>query len=159
MHPIFRFFVNDGENEDVLKRLREMYWYAEGYRAKRTAAVLANHPSAPGDGAERQPLVLQQFSGKGRCLFFGFGESWRWAWREDQGLYNSFWIKTMRYLSRNRLGRIDLRLEPQVSDRLSTDRQAGISLAATVAAIRSRSRSGFPMTWRRRRPMRGWRCA
>ncbi len=116
-HPIFRFSPDKRENEEVLRRLREMYWYAEGYRAKRTAEVLANHPSAMVEGNERQPLVLQQFSGLGRCLFFGFNETWRWGFREDQALYNQFWIKTIRYLSRSRLGRIDLRLEPQSTNR------------------------------------------
>src|SRR5262249_32752096 len=105
--------------------LRELYWYAEGYRAKKTAEVLAVHPSpelkrsARGepDRGDREaskvdyhPLVVHQFVGSGRCMFFGFDETWRWGYREDQGRFNQFWVQTVRYLSRSRLGRVQLRL-------------------------------------------------
>ena len=36
-------------------------------------------------------------------MFFGFDESWRWRLREHESKYNTFWIQTMRYLSRGRL--------------------------------------------------------
>ncbi len=43
-HPIFRPFTDEKEKEEVWKKMRELYWYAEGYRAKRAAEVLAMHP-------------------------------------------------------------------------------------------------------------------
>jgi hypothetical protein len=46
-------------------------------------------------------------------LFFGFSESWRWRWREDELRFNQFWMQTVRYLARSRLGRVDLRLDRQ----------------------------------------------
>jgi hypothetical protein len=130
-HPIFRFTPNEKENEEIWSRLREMYWWAEGYAPKRAAEVLAVHPTlkradrkkadrdkadaglADPAGLDRHPLVLQQFVGSGRSMFFGFNETWRWGFREDQGRYNQFWIQTVRYLSRNRLGKVDLRLDRQ----------------------------------------------
>src|SRR5262249_1010899 len=60
-----------------------------------------------------QPLAVQQFVGAGRSLFFGFNETWRWGFREDQLRFNQFWIQTVRYLARSRLGRVDLRLDRQ----------------------------------------------
>ena len=80
MHPLFSF--NEKDPEPVWKKLRELYWYAEGYQPKRAAEVLAVHPtvkSLPGGGSRegKHPLVVQQFVGAGRTLFFGFHETWR----------------------------------------------------------------------------------
>jgi uncharacterized membrane protein len=112
MHPIFSF--NEKDNEAVWAKLREMYWYAEGYVPKRAAEVLVVHPTAKGQGKEaKHPLVVQQFVGAGRALIYGFHETWRWRWREDEGRYNQFWIQTVRYLARSRQGRVELRLDRQ----------------------------------------------
>jgi hypothetical protein len=115
LHPIFRFSHEDKANEDIWGRLKEFYWYADGYTPKRAAEVLATHPAARAAGKRpgKHPLVVQQFSGAGRCMFFGFNESWRWNWREDQGHFNHFWIQTIRYLARSKIGRIELRLDRQ----------------------------------------------
>jgi hypothetical protein len=111
---------DDRENEAVWNRLQEMYWSASGYQVKRAAEVLAVLPKkgAGGEnkgGLEGQPLVVQQFAGAGRSMFFGFCETWRWNFREEQAHYNRFWIETVRYLARTRLGRVELRLDRQTS--------------------------------------------
>jgi hypothetical protein len=124
MHPIFLFSPDEKENEEIFGRLREMYWSAEGYEPKRAAEVLAVHPRVraggkgeraekEGAGLDRHPLVVQQFVGAGRSLFFGFHETWRWGFREDQLRFNQFWIQAVRYLARSRLGRVELRLDRQ----------------------------------------------
>ncbi len=122
-HQIFQFSPGaEQENEAIWNRLREMYWHASGYRIKRAAEVLATLPKkAGGDkgagGVDGQPLMVQQFAGAGRSMFLGFCETWRWNWREDQVYFNRFWIETVRYLARTRLGRIELRLDRQTSYR------------------------------------------
>jgi hypothetical protein len=120
LHPIFRFNPDEKANEDVWRHLREMYWWAEGYRVKPAAEVLAVHPKVKARADERGsrpedglPLVCQQFVGSGRCMFFGFGETWRWRYREDELHFNQFWIQTVRYLARSRLGRVELHLDRQ----------------------------------------------
>jgi Aerotolerance regulator N-terminal/von Willebrand factor type A domain len=129
MHPIFRFSPDEHENDEIWNKLREMYWFSDGYVPKRAAEILAVHPTKkvrseksavkPGDAADeaavfdKHPLVLQQFVGAGRTMFFGFNETWRWGFREDHLHFNQFWIQTVRYLARSRLGRIDLRLDRQ----------------------------------------------
>lgn len=125
LHPIFRFSPDEKENDQIWLKLQPMYWWSEGVQPKRAAEILAVHPrpgasagsAPPGDGttasADRPPLVVQQFVGAGRSLFFGFNETWRWGYREDQLRFNQFWIQTVRYLSRSRLGRIELRLDRQ----------------------------------------------
>jgi hypothetical protein len=123
-HPIFRFNPDEGENLNIWNRLTPMYWWSTGYRMKPLAEVLAVHPSDKAVGKQganqdgRQPLVVQQFVGTGRSMFFGFDETWRWRLREDEAKYNNFWIQTMRYLSRGRSNRTDLRLDRQTPYRL-----------------------------------------
>lgn len=127
LHPIFRFSPDEKENDQIWSKLQPMYWWADGFQPKRAAEVLAVHPHVRLPGApavvsggemgpnlaDRQPLIVQQFAGAGRSFFFGFNETWRWGYREDQLRYNQFWIQTVRYLARSRLGRIDLRLDRQ----------------------------------------------
>jgi hypothetical protein len=118
LHPIFRFSPDEKDSLDIWDRLRELYWWSEGYTPKRAAEILAVRPrggagpNADGAGLG-QPLAVQQFVGAGRCMFFGFNESWRWRFREQELHYNQFWIQTIRYLARSRLGRVDLRLDRQ----------------------------------------------
>jgi hypothetical protein len=114
MHQIFRFDTDNARNEEIWGRLREMYWYAEGYQPKRLAEVLAILPQREGESKERQALAVQQFVGAGRSMFFGFNETWRWRFREDEENFNKFWIQTVRYLAVGRLGRTDLKVDKQV---------------------------------------------
>jgi hypothetical protein len=126
-HPIFRFSSEEQENDEIWSRLKEMRWHSEGYKAKRAAEVLALYPGAKNrpdarDGVnedrprrddEDRALVVQQFMGAGRCLFFGFDETWLWQFREDLLHFNQFWIQTVRYLARSHQGRIEIRLDRQ----------------------------------------------
>jgi hypothetical protein len=137
MHPIFRFSPDEKENDDIYGRLREMYWWADGVVPKRAAEVLAVHPigrklrdddrgdpmadapdaARPAATGTGTPLVVQQFTGAGRVLYLGFDETWRWGFREDQLRFNQFWVQAVRYLSRSRVGRIELRVDRQVAYR------------------------------------------
>lgn len=126
-HPIFRFEPDEARNNQAWEHLAELYWWAGGYRAKWGAEILAVHPqaraeasaSAPGAGGPTPsagglyPLIVQQFVGAGRTMFFGIDETWRWRFREDELRYNQFWIQTVRYLSRNRQGRVRVFLDRQ----------------------------------------------
>jgi hypothetical protein len=125
LHPIFRFSPDEKENAEIWDGLKGFFWWSEGYQPKRAAEVLATHPRlrrAAGNGApapaeaaglEGHPLAVQQFIGSGRSLFFGFDETWRWRWREDELRFNQFWVQTVRYLARSRTGRVELHLDKQ----------------------------------------------
>src|SRR5262249_14472373 len=108
LHPIFRFSPDEGENAAIWQKLRPMYWWSAGYRTKPVAEVLAVHAKEKAEGKGKRPeedrhaLVVQQFVGAGRSMFFGFDETWRWRFREDELRFNQFWIQTVRYLSRSR---------------------------------------------------------
>jgi uncharacterized membrane protein len=119
-HPIFRFSPDEADNAAVWNHLTPIFWWSESYRAKPGAQVLAVHPGRRalmsdrlGADAPFHPLVVQQFVGAGRSMFFGTDESWRWRFREDEVRYNQFWIQVVRFLARARLGRVDLRLDRQ----------------------------------------------
>jgi Aerotolerance regulator N-terminal/von Willebrand factor type A domain len=123
-HALFRFVADEAQNADIWNRLVPQFWYCDEYRRKLAAEVLAVHPERPaeqGPGAaakdEQHPLVLQQFVGAGRVLFFGFDETWRWRYREGEKYFNQFWAQAVRSLARARVGRIELRLDRQTAYR------------------------------------------
>ncbi|HLN27448.1 MAG TPA: VWA domain-containing protein [Gemmataceae bacterium] len=120
-HPIFRFSPDETENTAIWNHLAEVFWYSEGYRIQPAAEVLLVHPQPPaaalashtGAGEGGHPLLVQQFVGAGRSMFLGLDETWRWRYREDELRFNQFWIQTIRYLARSRLGRVELRVDRQ----------------------------------------------
>lgn len=115
-HPIFRFDLDVKKNQEIVQKLPQMYWHAQGYTLKPLAkeGVLAVHP----DPKKKTPLVVQHFVGAGRCMFFGFDETWRWRLRKDDlnpnNPFTKFWLQTVRYLSKKRVTETTLRLSPQV---------------------------------------------
>jgi hypothetical protein len=118
-HPLFRFAADEAENARVWNELREMYWCATGYKRKQSAEVLAVHPDRPAEGmpGENHPLVVQQFVGAGRVLFFGFDETWRWRFRQGEKRFDDFWRQGVRVLARNRVSRAELRTDKQTAYR------------------------------------------
>jgi hypothetical protein len=114
-HPLFRFAAEDADSARIWSRLQPLLWYATGYKRKDAAEVLAVHPDrlAEGQSGENHPLVVQQFAGSGRVVFFGFDESWRWRFRQDEEQFNRFWRQAVRVLARNRISRAELRTDKQ----------------------------------------------
>ncbi|MBA4064780.1 MAG: hypothetical protein C0501_13915 [Isosphaera sp.] len=115
-HPLFRFSPDPEESKAVWKRLQPLYWAASGYRRKANTVVLAEHPDRPAEGAgagERHPLVVQAFAGAGLVLFFGFDDTWRWRYRNDEEYFDRFWVQAVRVLSKARSRRVELRVEPK----------------------------------------------
>jgi hypothetical protein len=119
-HSLFRFSPDEAEAAAIWNRLQPLYWYAKGYRRKANTVVLAVHPDRPAEGAaagEAHPLVVQSFAGNGPVLFFGFDDTWRWRWRNDEDHFDRFWIQTIRVLSRSRVRRIELKVSPKTDFR------------------------------------------
>jgi hypothetical protein len=129
MHPLFRFVPDEADNRSVWDGLPPLYWSAAPLKPKPAAEVLAvrgagvgaTGSAVPGSaqvgGAapnEVEPLAVQQFAGAGRVMYFGFDETWRWRMRMNEARYNQFWLQTVKYLARNRLGRVEVRTDKQV---------------------------------------------
>ena len=143
MHPIFRFGPDEGENLAIWQRLTPMYWFSSKYRPKPLAEVLAVHETEKADFKDpnsdgKHPLVVQQFAGSGRSMFFGFDETWRWRKGDDESKFNNFWIQTMRYLSRGRSTRTELKLDRQ------TPYQVGEKIKVTVRFPENMPGAGNP---------------
>jgi uncharacterized membrane protein len=120
-HPVLRFVGEDAQNIEVWQQLSPLYFAASRFSAKPTSEVLATHPqlaarnskSTNVDQGGLHPLIVQQFVGNGRVLFFGFNETSRWRFREAEIRFNQFWLQTVQYLARNKVGRVDLHLDKQ----------------------------------------------
>jgi hypothetical protein len=114
-HPLLRFNAQEGTNLAIWEKLQPFYWYASGYQKKTAAEVLAVHPTRPAEdnSASKHPLILQQFVGAGRVVFFGFDETWRWRYRTQEERFNQFWTQGIRTLARSRVSQIELRTDKQ----------------------------------------------
>lgn len=97
-HPAWQFNSDPKASERVWNGLAEMYWFAEGYRAKPGAETLATHPTA-GDKGRPHPLIVQEQVGKGKALFIGFDETWRWRRNEGVTHHRTFWAGVWRSLA------------------------------------------------------------
>lgn len=72
-------------------------------RLKPTAEVLATaHPATNGDSA---PIVITMRFGRGRVVYVGTDEIWRWRFGRGEALPERFWIPIIRLLGRESLGR------------------------------------------------------
>lgn len=116
-HPLFRFDADDGAKR--LDALKPFFWAATGYKRKPAAEVLATHPDRPADGdpGSLHPLAVQQFYGRGRVMFFGFEETWRWRFRADEERFNQFWTQAVRALARTRVTKVELKTDRQTAYR------------------------------------------
>jgi hypothetical protein len=98
---LLRFDKDDKKSQDIVNGLPALHWFAEGYKPRAKAEVLAVHPTAKIDGTnDPLPLIVGQTVGTGRALFFGIEETWRWRFRELEPQYNHFWLQTIRYLAK-----------------------------------------------------------
>ncbi len=119
-HPIFLLSPDEAESNRVWNQFQELLWYAKGYRPKPLTRVLATHPTVRAEGGaagENHPLVVQQFVGNGPVMFFGFDDTWRWRYRNDEDHFDKFWMQTMRVLSRSRVRRPEVRIVPKTEFR------------------------------------------
>jgi hypothetical protein len=118
-HPLLRFSSNEAENDRLWASLKGFYWSSTGYRKKPAAEVLATHPTKPADGeaTAKHPLILQQFVGKGRVIFLGFDETWRWRFRTQEERFNQFWGQLLTAVAKNRVVRVELKTDKQTAYR------------------------------------------
>jgi len=98
----------------------KLRWYAPVEKTKPAAQILAEVVSNDG---ERQPLLTQQFVGRGKVMFLTSDDLWSWDYHDE------FWMQSIRYLARSSLLDSDGLVELTV-DR--TTYRAGDSATARV---------------------------
>jgi hypothetical protein len=100
-HPEFAYKA-DGPEDRPWDQLPELYGWASGYVAKPGAEILAVHPTEKTEAGDPLPLVVQQPAGKGRVVFVGFDETWRWQYRTEAGWHAHYWTELLRSVARGR---------------------------------------------------------
>jgi hypothetical protein len=106
------------QSRAIWQKLPPMYWMTELSDLKRSARVLAEHPTRRGPDGKGLPLIMMQYvGGGGKVLFHAIDETYRWRRRVGDLYFARYWIQTLRFLSRSKLA------EGDRSVRLSTDRR------------------------------------
>lgn len=80
-----------------------LFWYFHVKRAKPAAEVLAEHPTARNTQGKPIPIIVVQPYGRGRTLFVGTDETWRWRFLRGDKYFYAFWEKAMEYLRGGKL--------------------------------------------------------
>ncbi len=106
-HSATRLGRQAEESATIWKILPGVYWTHPVLSLKPLASALAvsSDPSdrLSGPDGEPTPLIAIQYYGKGRSLYFGFDESWRWRAVEDGAYYQKFWTNVVDFLSAGRI--------------------------------------------------------
>ena len=102
-HPALRMGRDDRENLAVWRALPGVYWSHPVIRLKPAASSLAIsgdplNRTLDGSG-EPTPLVAVQYYGKGRSLYIGFDETWRWRYLADGMYYRRLWVNVVDFLA------------------------------------------------------------
>ena len=90
------FAHGSGEGEVTWENLPEMYWWSSGYTAQPKTEILAVHPTVKDADGKPHALLLTQQTGKGKCTFIGFDETWRWMKDPTQSWHTHFWREMLR---------------------------------------------------------------
>ncbi len=95
------------ESESIWEILPGAYWTHPVVSLKPLASALtvSSDPTdrMSGSDGEPTPLIAVQYYGKGRSLYFGTDETWRWQAVEDGMFYQKFWSNVVDFLAAGRL--------------------------------------------------------
>ncbi len=94
------------------KTLPGFYWYYPVRRAKPGATVIAVHERDVDLATQIRmnrkdqrpmPVIATHFFGKGRVMFLGVDETWRWRKEVGDKYFYKFWSQTLHYLGKGSL--------------------------------------------------------
>ena len=93
------------ETREIWRNLAPLYWLLELPELKPGVRVLAEHPTRVGPDGRHLPVFCLQYVGAGKVLFHATDETWRWRYRVGDRYFARYWVQTIRYLCRAKLGR------------------------------------------------------
>jgi uncharacterized membrane protein len=110
--PIFRAWQAGREARETNgagaeKDYEPLYWYCRGVAARPAAdgaEVLATHPTTRVVDGNPLPLLVVGHCGKGRTLFSGIDDSWRWRFAASDAVFANYWLEQLRYLVGGKAG-------------------------------------------------------
>src|SRR5439155_5287631 len=98
LNEAMRFHEEPGRNQNTWANLAPYYWCAATERAAPAASVLAYNPILGPYG--KLPLIAQHYAGKGRVLFVGTDETFRWRRNVGDRFFYTFWGQSIRGVAR-----------------------------------------------------------
>lgn len=111
------------------RSMSQVYWNVPIERLKPGAQELANADRPDGS---QQPLLTQQFVGRGKVMFLGTDDLWRWDYHDE------FWMQSIRYLARSSL------LDSDGAVELTVDRSTYRTGESATARVRFFDESQAP---------------
>lgn len=104
-HPVLRLEPSR-DNLEAWRALPGVYWSHPVEKLKPGAlplAVSSDPARRTPEAAEGAPVIAVQYSGRGRCLYLGSDESWRWRFVADGLYYRRFWHNALDFLASGRM--------------------------------------------------------
>ena len=98
IHEAMRFYDEPGRNQNAWANLPRYYWCAAAERPAPGATVLAWNPIQTDYG--KLPLIAHHFAGRGRVLFVGTDETFRWRQNVGERFFYRFWGQATRFVAR-----------------------------------------------------------
>lgn len=104
-HPVMQLEPGAEANDAAWRRLPGIYWSHPVARLKTLASALATSgdPGRQTADGRPEPVVAVQYYGKGRVLYLGFDDTWRWRYVRQAEYYNRFWSNAVDFLASGRL--------------------------------------------------------
>jgi hypothetical protein len=113
------------ETERIWLALPPLYWLFPTDQLKPGAQVLAHLQAST--RRSPLPLICFQYVGAGRVLFHAIDSTWRWRLGAGDAYFARYWVQTIRFLARGKLGGVGVQL---TSDRREYRRGEPIELRA-----------------------------
>ena len=66
--------------------------------------MLSEHPTLINTSGRSLPVTMLAYVGAGKVLFHATDDSWRWRMGRGDELFGRYWLQSIRYLSRFKLG-------------------------------------------------------
>ncbi|RLG04826.1 MAG: hypothetical protein DRN68_09430, partial [Thaumarchaeota archaeon] len=102
-HPILRLGRDARESARIWSIFPGIYWSHPVLALKplATPLLVSGDPTnrTAGPDAQPAPIAAVQFYGKGRSLYMGTDETWRWRYVQDGTYHRRFWHNVMDYLA------------------------------------------------------------
>ncbi|MEN6449903.1 MAG: VWA domain-containing protein [Thermoguttaceae bacterium] len=102
--PSMQLGDTPAESERIWRSLAPLYWLVELPELKPGVRVLAEHPTRTTPDGRHLPVFCLQYVGAGKVLFHATDETWRWRFQSGDAYVARYWVQTIRWLSRSKLG-------------------------------------------------------
>lgn len=98
--PLLRLDDDEAKSQRMIETgLPALWWFRDDVEEKADAKVLAQHPTAMGQGNRPIPLIVTRQFGQGRVEFIGIDSTWRWRAYAKSDVFFTFWKAQLRYLA------------------------------------------------------------